>query len=44
METMHFIANDAKAVEDMLCNRTKGTYLIDECLSVYSHGVLVLIR
>ena len=41
METLHHIADDSKSVKDMTCNRTKGTYLLIECLSVYAHENLV---
>eukprot|EP00112_Aurelia_sp_Birch-Aquarium-sp1_P018380 Seg4379.2 transcript_id=Seg4379.2/GoldUCD/mRNA.D3Y31 product="hypothetical protein" protein_id=Seg4379.2/GoldUCD/D3Y31 len=39
--TPHGIANDSKGIKGMTCNRTKGTYLVTECLSVFSHGMLV---
>lgn len=39
--TLHHIADDSKSVKDMTCNRTKGTYLLTECLSVYAHENLV---
>ena len=41
METMRFIADDSKGVKSMSCNRTKGTYLLTECLAVQSHNELV---
>ena len=41
LETLHGVANDSKAIQDMTCNRTKGTYLLTECLGVYSHETLV---
>ena len=40
-ETLHFIADDSKAVKGMTCNRTKGTCLLTECLSVHAHEKLV---
>ena len=41
VSTLHGIANDSKGIKGMTCNRTKGTYLLTECLSVYSHEMLV---
>ena len=38
---MHFIADDSKAVSSMSCNRTKGTYLLTECLAVAAHEDLL---
>ena len=40
-ETLHFIADDSKAAKGMTCNRTKGTCLLTECLSVHAHEKLV---
>ena len=41
LETLHGVANDSKAIQGMACNRTKGTYLLTECLGVYSHETLI---
>lgn len=41
VDTLHFIADDSKAIKDMKCGRTKGTYLLTECLSVSAHEALV---
>ena len=41
LPTLHFIADDSKAIKDMKCNRTRGTYLLTECLSVDAHERLV---
>ena len=41
LQTLHGIAEDSKAVKAMTCNRTKGTYLLTECLAVYAHEQLV---
>ena len=41
VETLHGMANDSKAVKNMTCNRTKGTYLLTECLAPYAHDKLV---
>ncbi|CAM1331742.1 Uncharacterised protein r2_g4065 [Pycnogonum litorale] len=41
VSTLHGIANDSKAIKGMSCNRTKGTYLLTECLAVYAHEMLV---
>ena len=40
METLHYFASEAKVVKDMSCHGTKGTYLLNECLSVYAHEEL----
>uniref|UniRef100_UPI00358E6B22 uncharacterized protein isoform X4 n=1 Tax=Myxine glutinosa TaxID=7769 RepID=UPI00358E6B22 len=39
--TLHGIADDSKGIKEMSCNRTKGTYLLTECLSQYAHEKLV---
>ncbi|KAK3891156.1 hypothetical protein Pcinc_004946 [Petrolisthes cinctipes] len=39
--TLHGIADDSKGIREMTCNRTKGTYLLTECLSQYAHEKLV---
>lgn len=39
--TLHGIADDSNAIKGMSCNRTKGTYLLTECLSQYAHEKLV---
>ena len=41
LETLHFVADDSKSVFEMKCNRTKGTYLLTECLSTYAHQRLL---
>lgn len=41
MATLHGIADDLKAIKGMSCNRTKGTYLLTECLSQYAHEKFV---
>ena len=41
METLHFVADDSKTIRDMKCNRSKGTYLLTECLSTYAHQRLL---
>lgn len=41
MNTLHGIADNSKGIKDMSCNRTKGTYLLFECLSQYAHEKLV---
>eukprot|EP00112_Aurelia_sp_Birch-Aquarium-sp1_P014236 Seg306.6 transcript_id=Seg306.6/GoldUCD/mRNA.D3Y31 product="Zinc finger protein 862" protein_id=Seg306.6/GoldUCD/D3Y31 len=41
IETLHFVANDSKAIKEMSCNRTKGTYLMNECLALNAHEKLV---
>ena len=41
LQTLHGIAGDSKAVKGMTRNRTKGTYLLTECLAVYAHEQLV---
>eukprot|EP00795_Rhopilema_esculentum_P005760 gene5760-11035_t len=41
LPTLHFIADDSRAIKDMTCNRTKGTYLLTECLSVDAHERLI---
>lgn len=41
VNTLHGIADDSKGIKDMSCNRTKGTYLLTECLSQYAHEKLV---
>lgn len=38
---LHGIADDSKGIKGMSCNRTKGTYLLTECLSQYAHEELV---
>ena len=40
-ETLHKIADDSKAIKNMTCNHTKGTYLFTECLAPYVHELLV---
>ena len=40
METLHFVADDSKPITSMTCNRTKGTYLLTECLAVDAHLTL----
>ena len=32
LPTLHFIADDSRAIKDITCNRTKVTYLLTECL------------
>ena len=39
--TLHGIADDSKGIKEMSCNRTKGTYLLTECLSQYANEKLV---
>lgn len=39
--TLHGIADDSKGIKGMSCNRTKGTYLLTECLAQYAHEKLV---
>ena len=41
LETLHFVADDSKAIRDMKCNRSKGTYLLTECLLTYAHQRLL---
>jgi len=41
METLHFVANDSKAINGMTCNATKGTYLMTECLATSAHESIV---
>ena len=41
VSTLHFVADDSKAINSMTCNRTKGTYLLTECLSPYAHEKLI---
>ena len=41
LEMLHGVANDSKAIQDITCNRTRGSYLLTECLGVYSHETLV---
>ena len=41
VRTLHFVADDSKAIQSMTCNRTKGTYLLTECLSPYAHEKLM---
>ena len=41
METLHSIANNSKTIKQMSCNRSKGTYLLTDCLSSYAHEKLV---
>ena len=41
LETLHGIADDSKAIKNMTCNRTKGTYLLTECLAPHAHDLLV---
>ena len=41
METLHFVANDSKAISGMTCNATKGTYLMTECLAISAHEFMV---
>jgi len=41
LETLHFVADDSKTIRDMKCNRSKGTYLLTECLSTYAHQRLL---
>lgn len=41
METLRFISSDSQHLKSMSCNRTKGTYLLTECLSVRAHDDLV---
>ena len=41
LSTLHYIADDSPTVKDMTCGRTKGTYLLTECLSVNAHENLV---
>ncbi|KAK4319067.1 hypothetical protein Pmani_009961 [Petrolisthes manimaculis] len=41
VNTLHFVADDSKAIKSMTCNRTKGTYLLNECLSPYAHEKLM---
>ena len=40
METLHSIADDSKTIKKMSCNRSKGTYLLTDCLSPYAHKKL----
>ena len=41
LETLHEIADDSKAIKNMTCNHTKGTYLLTECLAPHAHDLLV---
>ena len=41
LSTLHYIADDSPTIKDMTCGRTKGTYLLTECLSVNAHENLV---
>ena len=41
VETLHGTANDSKAVKNMTCNHTKGTYLLTKCLAQYAHDKLI---
>jgi len=42
MDTLHFISSDSQNLHSMSCNRTKGTYLLTECLSVRAHKDLLI--
>ena len=41
METLHFVANDSKAINGMTCNTTKETYLMTECLATSAQESIV---
>ena len=41
LSTLHYIPDDSPTIKDMTCGRTKGTYLLTECLSVNAHEKLV---
>ena len=41
LETLHFVADDSKTIRDTKCNRSKGTYLLTECLSTHAHQRLL---
>ena len=41
LSTLHYIADDSPTIKDMTCGRTKGTYLLTECLYVNAHENLV---
>ena len=41
LETLRGIADDSTAIKNMMCNRTKGTYLLTECLAPHGHALLV---
>lgn len=41
LSTLNFACKDSNTIRKMSCNRTKTTYLMTECLSVYAHEKLV---
>ena len=41
LKTLHFVVDDSKTIRDMKCNKSKGTYLLTECLSTFAHQKLL---